>query len=216
MPNNALILRPLSITPCGYEDSSTMSLLSYFTEKICPLTVSSRNVSSPLSRLVLPFSFSSSPLVLHSVLALSACHRSRTEPAYESRALQLSNRVLADLRSKLSHDMSGGAVLSPETIIVMMMLCLYEIVSQCDKRWVVHLKGARDLIRLRRMKLVHSTSSRSSEDIVSFVERFFAFQDVIGRTACGEEPIFGSDFWEGTRNCDQWMGKRTRRLNCEN
>ncbi|KAF2650648.1 hypothetical protein K491DRAFT_720571 [Lophiostoma macrostomum CBS 122681] len=200
-------LYSLSVIPSGYRDLRTSSLLTYFTNKICPLTVTSKGATSPLSGLVLSFSLSASPLVFGSILALSACHRARTNAWYKPMALQYSSRALVELRSKLLNDPSGDAALHPETLVVVVMLCLYEIVSQCDRRWVVHLKGARDLIRLRQAKLPHSSSTtQSSEDIVLFAERFFAFQDVISRTACGEGAIFGSDFWMTTQECDPWMG----------
>lgn len=49
--------------------------------------------------------------------------------------------------------------------------------------------------------------TESIEDIVALTEKFFAYQDVIGRTACGEQPIFGSDFWPAQREeADLWLG----------
>ncbi|GAB1199466.1 hypothetical protein APSETT444_008816 [Aspergillus pseudonomiae] len=88
-----------------------------------------------------------------------------------------------------------------------MMLCLYEIVDNCDERWTIHLKGAKDLIRLRRQQTMLSKSRGVQDPITTFAELFFAFQDVMGRTACGEEVLFGSDYWqENERNIDLWMG----------
>ncbi|KAI4824869.1 hypothetical protein E4T44_10010 [Aureobasidium sp. EXF-8845] len=87
----------------------------------------------------------------------------------------------------------------------MMILCQYEIINECDKRWVVHLKGARDLIRVRRNAQLNLITSPN--EVVEFTEKYFAFQDVIGRTACGEEPIFGSDFWASQgEDTDAWLG----------
>ncbi|THC89095.1 hypothetical protein EYZ11_011462 [Aspergillus tanneri] len=89
-----------------------------------------------------------------------------------------------------------------------MMLCLYEIVDNCDERWTIHLKGAKELIRLRRQQQMITSKSGGAHDPVSgFAELFFAFQDVMGRTACGEEVLFGSDYWqENERHVDLWMG----------
>jgi hypothetical protein len=89
----------------------------------------------------------------------------------------------------------------------MMMLCLYEIVDNCDERWTIHLKGAKELIRFRRQQVTLSKSHSSRNPVSAFAELFFAFQDVMGRTACGEEVLFGSDYWqENERNIDLWMG----------
>jgi hypothetical protein len=97
--------------------------------------------------------------------------------------------------------------MDPETLVIMMILCQYEIINECDKRWVVHLKGARDLIRVRRNAQLYLSSGQSSNELVEFTEKYFAFQDVIGRTACGEEPIFGSDFWTSQgEDTDAWLG----------
>ncbi|KAK4941615.1 hypothetical protein LTR10_018492 [Elasticomyces elasticus] len=93
-----------------------------------------------------------------------------------------------------------------ETLVVMLLLCMFEIVNECDKRWVVHLKGARDLIRVRRQIAPQRVPSSDMGQLVHFCERFFAFQDVIGRTACGEDPVFGTDFWEDNPDCDAWLG----------
>ncbi|KAI9734926.1 MAG: hypothetical protein M1834_002006 [Cirrosporium novae-zelandiae] len=66
-----------------------------------------------------------------------------------------------------------------------MIICLYKITNKCDEHWVVHLRGARDLIRAR--KQLRRTSRCQQNPIISFVERFSACQDVIGRTACAHE-----------------------------
>jgi hypothetical protein len=69
------------------------------------------------------------------------------------------------------------------------------------------LRGARDLIRVRRNAQLCAGSKNPSDQLVEFSERYFAFQDVIGRTACGEEPIFGSDFWTSQgEDTDAWLG----------
>jgi hypothetical protein len=94
-----------------------------------------------------------------------------------------------------------------ETLVVMLLLCMFEIVNECDERWVVHLKGARDLIRVRRQGASACSKSFEDDQLSLFCERFFAFQDVIGRTACGEDPVFGTDFWDATStDCDPSLG----------
>jgi hypothetical protein len=91
-----------------------------------------------------------------------------------------------------------------------MLLCLFEIVDNCDWQWILHLQGAKDIIRLRRKQQQFSPGSSvgHSEDPVSaFVELFFAFQDVMGRTACAKADLFGASYWdENDAFIDGWMG----------
>lgn len=184
-----------------------LQLLDYYVAAICPLTAQSTSSSSPFATLILPFSMTVSPVVLDSIMALAACHRSRHDAFYQPLALKLSNRVLHRLRTSLHAENSHRLVSEPETLLVMMVLCLFEIVNRNDERWVVHLKGARDLIRIRRQCVAYSPPSASSKELFALAERFFAYSDVIGRTACGEEPIFGADFWtaQGTK-ADAFLG----------
>lgn len=200
-----------TISPWSQVQTPTENvLLSYYLNKLCPLTMPTSSSISPFATLIIPFSMSSSSLVLDSCLALAACHRSRQELNFKSTALQLSNKALHGLRERLKYDNPQIVALNPETLIIMLMLCLFEIVNECDERWVVHLKGARDLIRIRRGASAMAKQNESSNELVLFAERFFAYQDVIGRTACGEDPIFGADFWASdSRECDAWLGCST-------
>lgn len=186
------------------------TLLEYYTERLCPLTVSSPHSKSPFAALILPFSVSSSPVVLQSILALAASHRARQDVTFKTAALQLSGGVLRYLGRRMITDDTAQVALDPETLVITMMLCLIGIIHDCDERWVVHLKGARDIIRLRRQALLTAApQSQSAVQLVDFSEKFFAYQDIIGRTACGEEPIFDGDFWvsHGTsKDTDAWLG----------
>lgn len=186
------------------------TLLTYYTERLCPLTVPSPLSKSPFATLILPFSISNSPVVLNSILALSASHRARQDVGFKAMALQLSGGVLHYLGRRMRTTDTTQVALDPETLVITMLLCLMGIIHDCDERWVVHLKGARDLIRLRRQALLSAApQSQSAAELVDFSEKFFAYQDIIGRTACGEEPIFDSDFWvsHGTSNdTDAWLG----------
>lgn len=198
-PPSLLSLSPLQST-----------LLTYYMERLCPLTVPSPLSKSPFATLILPFSISNSPVVLNSILALAASHRARQDVAFKATALQLSGGVLRYLGRRMRTTDTTQVALDPETLVVTMMLCLLGIIHDCDERWVVHLKGARDLIRVRRQALLSAApQSQSAAELVGFSEKFFAYQDIIGRTACGEEPIFDGDFWisHGTSNdTDAWLG----------
>ena len=185
-------------------------LLSYYIEVVCPMTVASSTSQSPFAFLLLPFAVTTSTLVMESILALAACHRSRSNPAYREKALQRSHGVLQALQGNLRTDDLWAVASNPETLAVMLLLCWFEIVNECDSRWVIHLKGARDLVRIRRQRLLPDPAGPAERQISNFCERFFAFQDVMGRTACGEDPVFGSDFWTSeSTDCDPWLGCST-------
>lgn len=187
------------------------TLLTYYLEKLCPLTVASPMAQSPFASLIFQFSVSASSAVLHSLVALSACHIARRDASFRTIALRLGDGVLRYLKGRLEVEDNRQVAVDPQILVLMMVLCLIEIVNECDQRWLVHLKGARDLILVRRRALLSTTTMDRSptNELVGFSERFFAYQDVIGRTACGEEPIFGGDFWatHATRNItDTWLG----------
>lgn len=183
-------------------------LISYYCERLCPLTVTSHQRTSPFYSLIMPFCTSASSVVSDALLALSARHLSRTDSTWAITAVKLESRVLRDLRHRLAIAKPSEIWQDHELPVVMMMMCLYEILNRCDQRWVVHLKGARDLIRARRTTSGRNPSQQDSiNELTRFAERFFAFQDVIGRTACGETPIFGSDYWDASDQViDAWLG----------
>jgi len=202
------IASPLTLLPGvpQWELDDASLLLSYYVRKVCPMSMASFSSTSPLASLLVPFAVNTSTLALESILALAACHRSRSDESYKATALQLSHRVLQTLRARLRRSDPREVAQNVETLVVMLLLCMFEITNECDRRWVVHLKGARDLVRIRRQITFPTLAASEEGQLVRFCERFFAFQDVIGRTACGEDPVFGSDFWEDNPECDQWLG----------
>lgn len=202
----------------------------YYLDQVCPRTTSSCRSPSPFVHLVLPFCVTASPTLFKAIQALGACHWSRSNPSWATVGLRLKSEVLGELRSRLSpttaittaaalpavadDDDSLKCTMDPETLVVMMMLCLYELTdSRGDNQaWVVHLRGAKDIISLQRQHQNAVTSQNRNNNtqiscIDSFARRFFAFQDVIGRTACGDVALFGTDFWRSNeRTVDLWMG----------
>ncbi|CAG8277406.1 unnamed protein product [Penicillium salamii] len=183
-------------------------LFDYYLQQVCPRTAASSTTSSPFASVILPFCLSASPTLFKAIQALGACHWSRLNPSYGAIGLRYKSEALRDLRQRLSSEGTLTCSMDPEVLVIMIMLCLYEIVDKCDQQWTIHLKGANDLIRLRRKQ--HNALSKStvpSNPVTSFAEQFFAFQDVMGRTACAKEVLFGTDYWKpDERNIDLWMG----------
>ncbi|KAH7009738.1 fungal-specific transcription factor domain-containing protein [Ilyonectria destructans] len=191
-------------------------LVSYYLHRVCPLSVPSADYTtgSPFSALLLPFALSSSsPALLHALLGLAASHRARFDSSFNPTALSFSNLALRSLRTLLASKTSLEIAVDPETLVLMMLLCQTELIKDGNSHWVIHLRGARNLMSFRRrqqqLSLAESTRQQEHpwEPVVAFAERFFAFCDVMGRTACGEEPIFGNDFWSIQESkVDLWMG----------
>lgn len=200
---------PLSMFP-SLSDSNQGRLFDYYLQQVCPRTTASSKLSSPFASIILPFCMSASPILFKAIQALGACHWSRFDSTYSVIGLRLKSEALRGLRHRLSTEGSLLCSADPEVLAIMMMLCLYEIVDNCDQRWTIHLKGAKELIRIRRQQQQQLTPSRprqSLDPVSAFAELFFAFQDVMGRTACGEEVLFGTDYWqENNRHIDLWMG----------
>ncbi|OOF98877.1 hypothetical protein ASPCADRAFT_204589 [Aspergillus carbonarius ITEM 5010] len=206
-PPSPQLTPPLSMFP--YLSESNQGLLfDYYLQQVCPRTTASSKLLSPFASIILPFCMSASPILFKAIQALGACHWSRFDSSYSVIGLRLKSEALRGLRHRLATEGSVVCSADPEVLAIMMMLCQYEIVDNCDQRWTIHLKGAKDLIRLRRQQQSTLSRPRHALDPVSaFAELFFAFQDVMGRTACGEEVLFGTDYWqENERHIDLWMG----------
>ncbi|OKL57830.1 hypothetical protein UA08_07287 [Talaromyces atroroseus] len=194
-------------SPTAYPNLANVDahLLEYYLTRLCPLTTSSRRVPSPFAELVIPlFSIPGQDDILQAVLALSARHRSASDPQWSRSAMTLKGGVITSLRNRLL-----DPTWNPQILVVMMFLCLYEIVDNCDHRWVIHLRASKEVIRRSRQL---EEGRRSKEDLgalTEFTERFFAFQDVISRTACGSSALFGVEYWvdrSQPEDIDSWMG----------
>ncbi|PLB47706.1 C6 zinc finger domain protein [Aspergillus steynii IBT 23096] len=213
LPGSASAMRGLSdpmasLSMFPHLSQSQGHLFDYYLQQVCPRTTASSRLSSPFASIILPFCLSASPILFKAIQALGACHWSRFDSTYSVIGLRMKSEALRGLSNRLATEGSLSCSADPEVLAIMMMLCLYEIVDNCDQRWTIHLKGAKDLIRLRRQQQTTVSTASSTRDPVSgFAELFFAFQDVMGRTACGEEVLFGSDYWhEDDRTIDLWMG----------
>ncbi|CAI7616517.1 unnamed protein product [Penicillium pancosmium] len=166
--------------------------------------LSTSRSSSPSSLLV------ATPTVLRAVQALAACHWAQYDPQYTNISLQLKSRVLREFRKRISVDRGALFASDPEILVIVMFLCMFDIVDYCNPQWIVHLQGAKDIIRLRRRQLQISTGGNrdlQQDEVSSFVELFFAFQDVMGRTACAKADLFGPRYWDETdTTINPWMG----------
>ncbi|KAH8691442.1 fungal-specific transcription factor domain-containing protein [Talaromyces proteolyticus] len=204
---------PISPTPCAYPSLANIDshLLDYFLIRLCPLTTSSRLTPSPFAQLVIPlFSIPGQDDILRAVLALSARHRCIGDLQWSRSAMNLKGEVITSLRKRLlsAETPESDSSWDPQILVIMMFLCLYEIVDNCDHRWVIHLRASKEIIqRSRQLKATHF--GKDFGGLTAFTERFFAFQDVISRTACGNSALFGVEYWadaDQPGHIDSWMG----------
>lgn len=206
-PNTATITISRSPSPYPVIIGVDTSLLEYYLLRLCPLTTPSRLASSPFARLLVPlFGLPGQEDVQQAVMALSARHRSTTDNGWSKMAMALKGGVIASLRRRLS--LASNGLWDPQILIIMMFLCLYEIVDNCDHRWVIHLRASEDIVR-RSRQIETSHVYAEFGELTTFTERFFAYQDVISRTACGNSPLFGIEYWDNASqpaDIDSWMG----------
>ncbi|KAK2873534.1 hypothetical protein FQN49_002274 [Arthroderma sp. PD_2] len=206
-PSSSRLERSLSLFP----SLQGPRFFEYYVHQVCPRTTPSSRSSSPFASLVIPFCLTASSMVFKAIQALGAFHWSKSDPSWIVPALSLKSEVLTELRLRISPSSTTIITMDEdlENLVTMMMLCLCEITDNDgnNQQWTVHLRGSKDIIRLRREHHQNSVTSTSSQSIDSFATLFFAFQDVIGRTACGDTPLFGTDCWKSDEHTvDLWMG----------
>ncbi|KAF5677366.1 hypothetical protein FHETE_1879 [Fusarium heterosporum] len=149
-------------------------------------------------------------LLVQSVLAFAARHRSITDPSWSRSAMRMKGNALNGLLQRIrSPDVTADVILDPQVPATMMFLCLYEILDNGDYRWVFHLRASQEFMRKRQQLALSFGNKPGLGNLAAFAERYFAFQDVISRTACGNSPIWGLEYWQRpdhTEEIDPWMG----------
>ncbi|KAL4942939.1 hypothetical protein BDV06DRAFT_191007 [Aspergillus oleicola] len=204
-------LRPsLSLFP-HLDELGNQVLFDYYIKQVCPRTMHSALSESPFASVILPYCVSASPTVLRAIQALAACHWSQYDSQYSSVGLHLKLRVLSEIRKRIRLGPKALVAEDPEVLVIVMFLCLFDLVDDCNQQWIVHLQGAKDIIRLRRQQLhrltIETNEIVQQDPVSSFVENFFAFQDVMGRTACAKADLFGSSYWrQDDTTINPWMG----------
>lgn len=195
--------RPLRLLPT-MDPAVHASIMTYYVEQFCPITTLDQHATSPFLAAVLPRLPISSPMVLDAILALAARHGATNHNNWAITAAKLESRAVRALHNRLADSTALQVAHDAEIHLVIMMLCIYEVVNKCDQRWVVHLKGARDIARVRRAL----TRGRPAgmDDLLTFVDCFFAFQDAMGRTACRKEALYEVSYWNAEDDrIDPWM-----------
>ncbi|KAH7305303.1 fungal-specific transcription factor domain-containing protein [Stachybotrys elegans] len=141
--------------------------------------------ANPFQQELVPLA-SSSPALLHSMIALAAGHMARGEPRHGIPAVRHYSAALRELNLVLS---DPNQLASNSTLGACLMLCVYEISHSDKSLWLEHLQGARDLI-------MHRGGPRTSD----FLSRFFSLLDISGSLSSGRAPLIAGNYWLEARN----------------
>lgn len=174
-------------------------LLQYYQAQVCRTLTLVDDGSNCYRQLILPLSMSHES-VMRSILAVGALYLSLNQTStlvdYYSLALQQKQKTLHQLRNDIA-SFNGGS--KDHVLVSMLMLCLFDITDNCQISWATHVSAAANLIGMK--------STQSLEpSLVSFVSKFFATRDVMGRSACGARSKFRKIAWENPEEVDKTAG----------
>ncbi|KAM0156086.1 hypothetical protein ACHAQE_006539 [Botrytis cinerea] len=162
-------------------DKTTMPYIHHFVG-FCTrfLAYANDDEGNPFKEELVPF-VTTSPALLHSIIALAAGHMSRTDKQHEVKATKHYSMALRELNTALC---DNSVAKQNATLGACLLLCVYEISHSDRGLWLEHLKGARDLI-------LHRGGPKTSD----FLTRFFALLDVSGSLWAGQGPLLPGNYW---------------------
>lgn len=137
----------------------------------------------------------------YAIMAASACMLARDEPHWIIEAIKYKSEALLLLQHELDrHHARTQPTAPPHTVLLTMtLLCIYEIADGCAEIWTVHLIPA--------WRYINEVPYGSADPALHMGIQFFAYQDVMGRTACGSQGLFDSSLWNrGSTKHNEWMG----------
>jgi hypothetical protein len=141
---------------------------------------------------ILPIVFNS-PLLMKSVLAVSANHLRFLDPRYHITALRYRGSTLKSLQRLISNPRIDS---KSELLSTILMLCFFDISDGCQSDWIKHIKGA------RRIMMQPSTThdAHSSTAVVTFLAQYFASHNIMAYTALADPSKekslkTGGEFW---------------------
>ncbi|KAG5361519.1 Adhesion and hyphal regulator 1 [Yarrowia sp. E02] len=137
----------------------------------------------------------------YAIMAVAACMLARDEPHWIIEAIKYKSEALRLLQLELDrHHARTQPATPPHTVLLTMtLLCIYEIADGCAEIWTVHLIPA--------WRYINEVPYGSQDPALHMGIQFFAYQDVMGRTACGSKGLFDSSLWnrQSTKH-NEWMG----------
>ncbi|KUJ23642.1 uncharacterized protein LY89DRAFT_189135 [Mollisia scopiformis] len=174
-------------------------LFQYYQVQVCRNLTLVDDSSNCYRQIILPLSISYE-CVKRSILAIGALYLSLNQPSvlvdYYSLALHQKQRTLHQLRYDIA-SLNGAS--SNHVLVAMLMLCLFDITDDCQTSWSTHVSAAADLIGTEDTQSLEPS-------LVSFVSKFFATRDVMGRSACGARSKFRKIAWNNPQEIDKSAG----------
>lgn len=160
---------------------STMPYIKHFVT-FCSRFIAYPNDAegNPFQEELVPLA-TSSPALLHSMVALAAGHMARSEPSHSLPAVKHYSTALRELQAALS-DPSRAA--SNSTLGACLLLCVYEASHTDRSYWLKHLQGAKEL-------LMYRGGPKTSD----FLSRFFSLLDISGSLLTGQGPLIEGNYW---------------------
>jgi hypothetical protein len=152
----------------------------------CP-SPNQRTSGNPYLTHLLPMAMSS-PMILHSILALSATHWQRLRPEMQSRALLHRGRATQSLADLLPHvDVDGGSTVDV-ALVSCLLLCMTELFDGSSTGWKLHLQGAKRLFTTLKDKL-GDTDAGDASSHYRFLVRLTRFLDSAATTSTCKPPL---------------------------
>lgn len=162
-------------------DKWTMQYIHHFITFCCRFLVyPNDSEGNPFQDQLVPLAVSN-PALLHSMIALSASHLTRSQGQHDLAAAKHYSLALRELNATLSDPKTAK---SDSTLGACLLLCVYEISHSENGLWLQHLQGARDLILYR-----------GGPRTTDYLSRFFSLLDVSGSVFAGGGTLLKGNYW---------------------
>ncbi|EFY99951.1 Zn(2)-Cys(6) zinc finger domain protein [Metarhizium robertsii] len=170
------------------------ALLNHYSTIVSSILSRRASTENPYNSYLLPMA-QSNDLVLHCILALSANHWRKLQPAMGDRGLLHKSKATQALAGLLPHVDTTSADIA---LVSSLLLCMTELFDGTSEGWKLHLKGAkRLLIALRKQQ----------GDILTghykFLLRLARFLDSAATTSTCRPPLMGTEAAEA-QALDTW------------
>ncbi|KAK9441692.1 Fungal transcriptional regulatory protein [Metarhizium brunneum] len=170
------------------------ALLNHYSTIVSSILSRRASTENPYNSYLLPMA-QSNDLVLHCILALSANHWRKLQPAMGDRGLLHKSKATQALAGLLPHVDTTSADIA---LVSSLLLCMTELFDGTSEGWKLHLKGAkRLLIALRKQQ----------GDILTghykFLLRLARFLDSAATTSTCRPPLMGTEAAEA-HALDTW------------
>ncbi|KAG8427378.1 hypothetical protein J3459_006773 [Metarhizium acridum] len=160
------------------------ALLNHYSTIVSSILSRRASTENPYNSYLLPMA-QSNDLVLHCILALSANHWRKLQPAMGDRGLLHKSKATQALAGLLPHVDTTSADIA---LVSSLLLCMTELFDGTSEGWKLHLKGAKRLL---------ITLRKQQGDILTghykFLLRLARFLDSAATTSTCRPPLMGAE-----------------------